>query len=400
MAAFTFWFCSFIIFYTYAGYPLILALFAHLKPRPLPYQRSAPSVSLIIAAYNEEDVIEKKLDNCLKLNYPFSGLQIIVAADGSNDRTVQIVQQWIENHQIIPETPVVVLNFLPERRGKMAAITRAVSIATGEILVFSDANNFYQPDTLVELVAPFCRETVGGVSGAKFIIQENDSLAQSEGLYWKYESHIKAWEARLSSCTSASGEILAMRKSLFTPPPAKIINDDFYFAMKIVAKGYRFEYAPLARSFETISKTAQGEMLRRERIVAGRYQAIALAPSLLPWRFPLVIWQVISHKFIRPLVPFAMIGLFFSNLLVAVFPINEGGFGHLSLPFSLLFLALQVLFYLFVLLGAYFPIKGRIGKILYLPAFLFNSNFAALVGAYRFFRRQQTTNWTRVQRRT
>ncbi|NMC53946.1 MAG: glycosyltransferase family 2 protein [Chloroflexi bacterium] len=401
MAAILFWLCAFLIIYTYAGYPLALALLARLKARPAPYPKSAPPVSLIIAAYNEEDVIEKKLENCLALAYPPGFLQIIVAADGSDDRTVEIVRCWIENNQSRPGFPSVLLNDLPQRQGKMAAITRAVPLASGDILVFSDANNFYQPDTLMELVAPFREASVGGVSGAKHILQEGDALAQSEGLYWKYESRIKAWEARLSSCTIASGEILAMRKTLYSPPPAGIINDDFYFAMHIIRQGFHLEYAPTARSFETVSKTARDEMLRRERIVAGRYQAIALAPSLLPWRSPLVVWQVVSHKFLRPLVPFAMLGLFLSNLFLLLFPAPPPwNVWALSAPLNLLCFGGQVLFYLLAWLGSSVKLKGKVGKLLYLPTFLVHSNFAAVSGALRYLRRQQTTSWTRVQRRT
>lgn len=395
-----FWFCAFIIFYTYAGYPLILAFLAKLTKKEQNDLADSPSVSLIIAAYNEQDFIEKKLQNCLELNYLNNRYQVIIAADGSSDRTVEIAQQWIKS---LPPTMQsnFVINHIPDRQGKMAAIKRAVPLANGEILVFSDANNLYQPQTLAELVAPFSDPNVGGVSGAKQIIQEGDALGQSEGLYWKYESQIKEWETRISSCTSASGEIIAIRKSLYEPPPSNIINDDFFMAMMIIRKGARFVYAPSAKSFETVSKTANDEILRRERIVAGRYQAIALAPRILPWKYPLVVWQVFSHKFIRPFLPFAMIGLLVTNVWITIFPDNGIGSGYtLSKPVSTIFLLLQCVFYLLAWIGTHFTNSGKIGKLLYIPTFLVNSNYAALSGALRYFRRQQTTNWTRVQRRT
>ena len=398
MAAFIFWLGAFLIIYTYAGYPILLAFLAGLKTRPAPYARTTPGVTLLIAAYNEEASIQKKLDNCLALDYPADQLQIIVAADGSDDRTVAIVQEWVG--KLAARHPEVLLSYLPERQGKMAAIQRALPLASGEILAFSDANNLYEPHTLLELVAPFSDPRVGGVSGAKHIIQQGDALGQSEGAYWKYESQIKAWESRLSSCTSASGEVLAIRRSLFEPPPAGIINDDFYFAMLILRKGQRLVYTPAARSFETISKTARGEIQRRERIVAGRYQAIALAPAILPWRQPLVAWQVISHKFLRPLVPLAMIAMLLASLWLVLFPPpGSWNFWALSAPVNGLFFAGQCLFYGLAWIGNHLPIAGKVGNLLYLPAFLINSNLAALSGALRYLRRQQKTTWIRVERR-
>ena len=395
MVAKLFWFFVFGIFYTYAGYPFLVTLLARLRPDWMPIMRSRakqlplPSVTLLIAAYNEEEVIAQKLENCLELDYPRDQLQILVAADGSDDRTPEMVRGFAGRG--------VELSYSPPRRGKMAAINRAVPLARGEIIVFSDANNLYAPDTLRELVVPFVDPSVGAVSGAKTIVKGDGSLGESEGLYWRYESFIKQQETRLGTCTGVAGEILAIRRHLFESPPDSIINDDFYMGMRLLKRGYRIVYAPKARSFERVSPSAQDEVTRRARIVAGRYQAISLAHELLP-AHPVVAWQVISHKFMRPLVPLAMIGALLTNLIAVVRPTDKQDqpLRHLAPPLNWLLLLLQVLFYTLASL----PIerKGVLGKVLYLPTFLLNSNKAALMGLYRFITKRQSTLWKRVPR--
>jgi poly-beta-1,6-N-acetyl-D-glucosamine synthase len=261
--------------------------------------------------------------------------------------------------------------------------------------VFSDANNFYQRDALGELAAPFSDPTVGVVSGAKRIVAGDGALGESEGTYWKYESFIKKQETRLGCCTGVSGEILAIRRDLFERAPDEIINDDFYLAMQIVRRGYRVIYAPTAHSTERVSLSARDEMARRARIIAGRYQAIARAFEILPLNQPLVVWQIISHKFLRPLVPFAMLGALIANVGMIAFPVHAENF----IPG--IFLALQIIFYATALVGNLLARKTnyKLPVYLYLPTFLFNSNFAAVIGLYRFLTRRQSTLWQRATRR-
>jgi biofilm PGA synthesis N-glycosyltransferase PgaC len=317
----------------------------------------------------------------LKLDYPDNLLQILVTADGSSDKTPDIVQQFASRG--------VELNYRLQRQGKMAAINRAMPRARGDIVVFSDANNLYDTQALRELVKPFADTAVAAVSGAKIIVKDGSSLGHSEGLYWRYESFIKKQETRLGNCTGVAGEILALRRNLFEPPPDNIINDDFYMAMRLIKRGYRVVYAPQARSYEYVSASAEDEIVRRSRIVAGRYQAMGLVGQLLPWKRPLTAWQMISHKFLRPLVPLAMITAFLTNLIIIV-PEEPGSYGVL--------LGLQIIFYLSAVLGQWRQWDGLIGKLLYLPTFLVSSNWAALVGLIRFLTKRQTTLWQRAQR--
>lgn len=387
-----FWLCLGNIIYTYVGYPLLLTLLARLRSKPKRYQPAAPAVTLLIAAHNEQAVIAEKLDNCLALDYPRERLQILVAADGSDDRTPEIVQGYGERG--------VELSYSPPRRGKMAAINRAMAQARGEIVVFSDANNMYEAHTLRELVTPFADSTVGAVTGAKSIVAGDGALGESEGLYWRYESFIKEQETRLGCCTGVAGEVLAIRRNLFEQPPDNIINDDFYLALRLIQRGHRVVYTPQARSWERVSLSARDEMTRRARIVAGRYQAMALAPRLLPLSQPLLVWQVVSHKFLRPLVPLAMIGALLSNVVTVLRPPpGRRALLRLGPPFNWIMLLGQLLFYGLAWLGQRSNRRGRLAKLLYLPAFLVNSNMAALVGLYRSVSGGQTTLWQRAQRR-
>jgi cellulose synthase/poly-beta-1,6-N-acetylglucosamine synthase-like glycosyltransferase len=370
-----------LILYTYLGYPLLVTLAARVWQRPLLAQAQTPSVTLLIAAHNEEEMMAQKIENSLALDYPSECLQILVAADGSQDGTAEIVRRYAHKG--------VMLNYEPARRGKMAAINRAMPKTNGEIVLFSDANNFYEVGTLRTLVSYFADPQVGAVSGAKLIAEGDGTLGHSEGLYWRYESFIKQQETAVDSCVGVAGEVLAIRRHLFEPPPENIINDDFYIAMRLLQRGYRVIYAPEARSIERVSPSAQDEIARRTRIVSGRYQALWHSARLLPWRRPLLVWQIVSHKFLRPLVPLAMISALWANLVLLRRPGKLARLGWV----------LQVVFYGTAVFGSLFRLPGKIGKLFYLPAFLVHSNLAALVGLYRFLGGKQSARWQRLPRR-
>lgn len=389
-----FWVCLAVGFYCYAGYPLLLAAIAAMKrPDREPGDAgTAPTVTLLISALNEEDVIARKLENSLQLAVPGPFLQILVATDGSDDRTAAIVESFADRG--------IELSHHPERRGKMAAINRAMPQVRGEIVVFSDANNMFEPDALVELVKPFADATVGAATGSKRIIVGDGPLGESEGLYWRYEAAIMKNETRLGSCTAAIGEMLAVRRDLYEAPPDRIINDDFFMIMRMLRRGHRVVHVHSARSYERVSASAQAEIARRIRMAAGRYQALSLSPHLLSWKQPLIAWQVISHKFLRLFIPFAMLGALVSVAAAAVFPQvrGESPFWGLNPPWLWAFLILHLGFYGAALLGRVLPGKGKLGKLLYLPTFLVNSNTAILLGFFRFASGKQTVIWDRVER--
>ena len=392
MLAILFWLSVFLIIYTYIGYPVLISLIAKLIPFPGRADGiSDISVTLLITAYNEEAVIEKKIENSLRLEYPRERLQIIVAADGSSDRTPEIVGKFHERGVKLMHTSL--------RDGKLAAINRAIAQADGDIVVFSDANNMYDPDAVRKLIAPFSDPTVGATTGAKLIIQDGSELSGAEGIYWKYESWIKTNETILGTCTSSVGEILAIRRELYSPPPKNIINDDYYIVLDLIKRGFRVFYVPEARSFEYISATVRDEMVRRTRMNTGKYQAIFLSFGLLPFNRPMLLWQIISHKYFRAFLPFGFIGALVTNIFLVLLqrdtPTSLLG---MQPPYAWAFLSMQLFFYLLAALGNLVKFQGLPGRLLYLPTYLVNSNIAILRGFYGFISGKQTNIWERVRR--
>ena len=341
--AILFWLSVSLIIYTYIGYPVLIAFIAKL----IPFQGGAssvldPSVTLLITAYNEEAVIEKKIENSLLLNYPPDRLQIIVATDGSSDRTVEIVESFHDRG--------VKLNHTSLRDGKLAAINRAIVQAHGDIVVFSDANNIYDPDAIRKLITPFSDPNVGASTGAKLIIQDGGDLSGAEGIYWKYESWIKTNETILGTCTSSVGEILAIRRELYQPPPSHIINDDYYIVLDLIKRGFRVFYVADARSFEYSSATVRDEMVRRTRMNTGKYQAMFMSSGLLPFNRPIVMWQIVSHKYFRALLPFGFIGALLANIFLVLLPGDTStSLSRMSVSYAEMFLSIQLFFYLLAL---------------------------------------------------
>lgn len=385
-----FWGSLILIAYTYFGYPLFIILLARLRGDKKRYPEYFPLVTFLIPAYNEEMHIAKKLKNTLALNYPREKLQIIVAADGSSDKTPEIVKTFVYKG--------VELNYEPVRNGKMAAIVRAMESTRGEIVVFSDANNMYDIQAIRELVAPFSDPHVGATTGAKLILEDDRDLSSAEGLYWKYESAIKKAESLLGSCISSVGEILAIRREIFSIPKANIINDDQFIVLDVLRRGYRVIYTPLARSYEYVSETAQDEVMRRKRMNAGLYQTISMSRELLPFQRPMLVWQMVSHKYFRGLVPFAFILALLSNLMLVFLNNKSLSFFLLSPPYGWIFIFLQLTFYIMSILGNLLTLKGVFGKIFYLPTFLVNSNIAALAGFHSFLFNKQSHIWQKVRR--
>jgi len=316
----------------------------------------------------------------------------LVAADGSTDSTPEIVERFSDSG--------VELNYAPERSGKIVAMNRAVLKAKGEVIVFSDANNMYDPDVIRKLLVPFGDANVGATTGAKTIVQDGSDLGSAEGLYWKYESWIKKQETAFSSCIGAVGEMLAVRRELFVPPPNNIINDDYFIVLELLKRGYRVSYVPGARSYEYASPQESDEIIRRARMTTGKYQAIFGFYQLLPFRRPMLLWQIISHKYLRAILPFGFIGALFANVFAVIFPhaYNEASLYNLSYPFGLVLLMLQLAFYCAALLGSKKKFSGPLGKVLYVPTYLVNSNVAVLRGVYGYVTKKQTNIWERVKR--
>jgi len=339
---------------------------------------TCPSVSFIIAAYNEEKVILQKIKNTLSLDYPNDKLQVIIVSDGSDDNTEAIVKKFSSS------------DFLSlhqnERNGKSAALNRGVEVATGDILVFSDANNDFCNDAIQQLVKHFDNPDIGAVSGAKHIY-ENDKrqAATGDGLYWKYESKIKQAESDLGSITGAEGEILALRKKLFKPIDREKINDDAAITFDIIKSGYRVIYEKNAKAYEEASKDLIEDYNVKVRMTAGGYQTILYEKKYL---FPPLNWfafTFISHKLLRWLAPHFLLLIF----IIPVILIHRK---------EMLFLFLmQVVFYSVSFFGWLNRDKNLPGFI-YIPMYFTIMNMALFWGFIRHMKKETASIWTKADR--
>jgi cellulose synthase/poly-beta-1,6-N-acetylglucosamine synthase-like glycosyltransferase len=368
-----------VIAYTFVGYPAIVAVLARVRPRPVRADPGfEPMVSLVVVAHNEADVIAQRLVNCLALDYPDDRLELLVVTDGSDDGTDEIAAGY---------AGVRVLH-RPERRGKLAAMNRAAAAARGAILVFSDANNHYDPQALRQLVAPLADPAVGCVTGRKRIDDGSGRpLDEAEGLYWRYESLLKEWESRTGSVAAVAGEILAFRREAFPQTPAGAITEDFVQAMLVAADGWRVVYAPDAISLERASATVGDEAVRRSRLVTGRVQALVRLVPHLARRDPVLLCRVVSHKGLRPLIPWALLAALVSNLALARRQrwarVAAGG---------------QVGFCAAAAAGWKLERAGRRGGVLFLPYYFCRMNLATLAGTWRFATGRHDAVWARVRR--
>jgi len=373
--------CLGIIAYHYIGYPLLLATAAALRPNPVRRDTEYPSVSLIISAYNEDVVIEEKLRNTLKLQYPRELLQIIVVTDGSTDTTPELVERY-HGHE-------VVLLHKAERRGKSAAINRGAELASGDILVLSDANALYEPDALARLVSNFADQHVAAVSGCKKVRRTEAMVTESEGFYWRYESLIKKLESRLDSTVAVVGEMFAIRRKLFRPIPDDIINDDSYLMLSALNNGMRVIYEDRAVCSELGAQSVNSELVRRERIMAGRLQIIFRRQLWLRLR-PLVAFQFFSHKVLRPFLGVFMGAALFANFAAVVVESN--------VTWLLILLLAQCCCYLLAILGW---IAERTASRWRLPAlayYVIGSNLRSFNALRKYASGQQTVLWEKLPR--
>lgn len=377
-----FFVCTALVVYHYLLYPALVILLSRLRKSDdsaseRPTDSAPPSVTVVIAAYNEERVIAQKLENTLALDYPAERLQVIVAAHGSSDATADLARGFgSRGVRVLHE---------PARRGKTAALNRAVEAASSEIIVFSDANNQFNTDALRQLVRHFADPQVGGVCGLKQIYESADrESAVGDGLYWKYESAIKIAESRLGSITGADGEIFAIRRALYRPLDESLINDDAAITFELVRNRYRVLYEPAARSYEHASIRIEDDFNVKVRMVSGGFQTLSRY-----WRFLMpprraFAWAFISHKVLRWLAPeFLVLMLACSILLVAQ-------------PFFQLMLVAQVGFYVLAWLGWSRRTRGAMPIALYVPFYFCAMNLAALFGLYRFV--TSTTQWKKAER--
>ena len=318
MMATLFWLCMAIVVYTYVGYGIVLYLLVFVKrlatkAKPLAdiTDDRLPEVTLMVCAYNEEDIIAEKMDNTRRLDYPSDRLHLVWVTDGSNDNTNVLLSAY-------PEVKVI---YFPERRGKAAALKHGIKEIGTEIIMMTEANTMLNPEAVREVARLMQDPKVGCVSGEKKVMARSDSdeAAQGEGLYWKYESTLKRLDSELYSAMGAAGELCVIRRQLMTDIPDDTLLDDFIISMEIVKKGYKIAYTSNAYAMEYGSADLHEESKRKRRIAAGGLQSCWRLRSLMnPLRHPVVAFQFVSHRVLRwtitPVCLFALVPL--NTLLV------------------------------------------------------------------------------------
>ncbi|HOB35046.1 MAG TPA: glycosyltransferase family 2 protein [Bacillota bacterium] len=364
-----FWLSVSLLAFHYVGYPLLLALLARVKPAQAPAPlKELPSVTLIISVYNEEAIMEKRLKNCLSLDYPRDKLNILVVSDGSTDGTHDIVARYAEHVQ---------LRVVHGRVGKTEALNRVVPELTSDIVVFTDANSMLCPDALLHLVGPFSDDRVGAVCGELRL-----AGGGPEGVYWRYEKAIKQWESRVSTLTVLNGALYALRRSLHRPMNPQAAND-FQHPLQVVLQGYRSVYQPLAVAWEEAPGEDMVEARRRVRIISRGWKGLASNLYVLnPRQVGGFSLQFIARKLLRWLGPVFMFAALTANIFLARHPLYAP------------FLCLQAAFY--GLAAAGFILNKLKIRLLpfYFPYYFCLINWAALLGLIHFLRGDDSATWT------
>ena len=358
------------VVYAYVGYPLVLAVLSRGKKPPVPAadlsDGALPTVTLLVAAHNEEAIIAEKMENSLRLDYPPGKLRVVVVSDGSIDRTDEIVRR--------AEPRGVTLFRVEPRRGKSLARNAAAAAATGDVLLMSDANAMYEPDALRKLMRHFADPSVGVVCGELRLMREHGG----ENLYWKYEKWIKRLEDRFHSIIGANGSIYAIRRSLYVPLPSEV-DDDFLAPLLARLDDHRVRYEEEAVSIELDIKTknvAREFAAKRRTVLRGIQSLHYLSKTAAPFRDPALAFELVSHKILKWLTPFLLIGLLATT--AALLP-------H---PLFIAALAVQILFYGCAIAGL-----ATGNRAFYIPAFFVVTNAAAFTAAITFFAGARSTTW-------
>lgn len=381
-----YWCSAVMIFYVYVGYPFLIGGMArirrhHISGLRLKNNNGEPSVTLVIPAFNEERWIERKIENTLALDYPPERLQIVVASDGSTDRTAEIARRF--------ESRGVEVIAFHDRQGKQDMLNQIVPKTRGEIIAATDANAVLEPDSLRLLVRHFANSQVGGATGRRVcILQERSTASVGEGLYWRYETWIKKSESDLHSCTGVHGQLYAIRKAVF--PHVEKVGEDFYIPMKVIEKtGLRIIFDPEVVSAIPAAAKLSIEFERKTRAHVAFLLALPLLPRLLlPWRSP-IWWQYISHNVLRMAVPPALLALLLSSAALA----SAG-------PFYLRTTILQLAFYTLAAIGAALAQFGKRPRLFYVPFYFVFSNAALGLAWIRFPTRKYDHAWQRTERLT
>ncbi len=386
-----FWIGIFLVFYTYIGYGLLLWVLVQLKrmvrgraaKAVLPADDALPDVTLMICAYNEQDVVDMKMENTHQLDYPSQKLHVMWVTDGTTDDTNQRLARY-------PEVEIV---YTPERKGKTAALNHGISQVKTPITIMTDANTMINKQAVREIVRCFMDPMVGCVAGEKRVMarHEGQAAAEGEGLYWRYESTLKRLDSELYSAMGAAGELNAIRTHLYQPMPETALLDDFVMSMRMVDQGYRIAYCSEAYAMEYGSADLNEESKRKRRIAAGGLQSVWwLRKMMNPLHQPLVAFQFVSHRVLRwTVTPIALVTLLPLNILLAAMQAGTA--------YSVI-LALQILFYLTALCGWWLDKTGKKSKLPYACYYFLFMNLNVFRGMHYLRSHQGGGAWEKAKR--
>ena len=383
-----FWISLFIVFYTFFGYGILLYFLVKLRSvikgkRVVPETKDWPTLTLLVAAYNEEDYIVEKIKNTLSLEYPADKVSYIFVTDGSDDRTPALVAAY----------PQIRLMHRPERNGKIAAMHRAMLEVNTDVAIFTDANTALNSKALLNICRHYADKSVGAVSGEKRVaIDDVGDATAGEGFYWKYESKLKTWDSELYSVVGAAGELFSIRTDLYEPVAPDTILDDFMISMLVAQRGYRIVYEPLAYATETGSENIKEELKRKIRIAAGGIQSIVrLKKALNPFANFVLFFQYLSHRVLRwTVTPFFMLLALVLNAII----VAQGSMGIYAV-----LLVCQLIFYVCALLGWVFEKRELKVKIFFIPYYFCMMNYAVIAGLNRYFAGKQNVAWDKAKRK-
>jgi len=376
-----FWFSFFFVLYAYLGYPAVLIILSKFFPKPVHKGKPsiAPIISIIIAVKDEEKRIENRIRNILDQDYPDDKIENIVISDGSTDGTLAKVQRLAEE-AAAKNIPVMYKEYSPSK-GKVAALNTGIELASGEIVVFADARQKFNQNTISELVANFSDSAVGGVSGElNFVESENSTIKSQMGAYWRYEKNIRRLESSIGSVIGVTGAVYAMRKNLYRELPTVTLLDDVLIPMNIVMQGYRVVFDKTAIAVDVVSQDIKQEWKRKIRTLAGNWQLISLRPELFDFRRNKLFFQFFSHKIARLLVPFFLVVLLAASILL-------DGIFYRCVEYG------QLVAYFIAIASHLFPRlqSHSIAKTLY---FFCTLNLAAIVGFYIWISGRCSTIWS------
>ena len=401
-----FWICLALVVYTYVGYGVVLWLILKIKHLLLGREQEPvlpadenqlPDVTLMICAYNEQDVIHEKMANIRSLDYPAQKLCVMWVTDGSDD----------QSNELLGAYPEVKLVFSPERRGKAAAMQHGLRENKAPYVVFTDANTMLNSDALREIVRQFMKDNVSCVAGEKRVAArpastgtaadmtsgstETKAAAEGEGLYWRYESTLKQWDSDLYSAMGAAGELFAVRMDHYREAPQNALLDDFMMSMLIVSDGHRIAYTSRAYAMEYGSANMREESKRKRRIAAGGLQSSWWLRRLMnPFRYPRVAFQFVSHRVLRwTITPVAMLALIPLNIALVA---KGAGTAYAIIGM------LQLLFYLAALAGWLMTRNGHKSKLLNVPAYFLFMNANVFIGVHYLMTHRKNGTWEKASR--